>query len=153
MLGGGGFPNNKIIGGYDFGANDPDPFHGGHPHGTCCSGIAAGSLGFVGDYIGGVAYSSGIYGLKISVGMGGPLTNAALAAWDWCITHRNDDPSRPIVANSNSWGGYMFDDPAAADAFSWIYLELILAGGNVKGRIRRRGLRYNRPGYRLFEYG
>jgi subtilisin family serine protease len=118
MLGGGGFPNNKIIGGYDFGANDPDPLHEGHPHGTCVSGIAAGSLGFVGDYIGGVAYNSGIYGLKISVGMGGPLTNAALAAWDWCITHRNDDPSKPIVANSNSWGGAMFSDPAAADAFS-----------------------------------
>jgi parallel beta-helix repeat protein len=118
MLGNGGFPNSKIIGGYDFGSNDPDPFHEGVAHGTCCAGIAAGSLGHHGDYIGGVAYNSHIYGLKISVGFGGPLTGAALAAWDWCITHRNDDPYHPIKAISNSWGGGIFNDPAAADASS-----------------------------------
>ncbi|HEX42407.1 MAG TPA: hypothetical protein ENN81_10170, partial [Phycisphaerales bacterium] len=119
MLGGGGFPNAKIIGGYDFGNNDPDPLHEGHPHGTCCAGIAAGSLGMVGDYIGGVAPGAGIYGLKISIGMGGPLTNAAVAAWDWCVTHRDDNPAKPIRVISNSWGGGgPIDDPAVADGMS-----------------------------------
>jgi len=119
MLGGGGFPNSKVIGGYDFGSDDPDPLHGGMAHGTCCAGIAAGSLGSVGDYIGGVAYNARIYALKISVGTGPPLLGAALAAWDWCITHRNDDPANPIKVMSNSWGvGIPFSDPAVADAYS-----------------------------------
>ena len=59
MLGGGGFPNVKVIGGYDFGDGDPDPIPGGltlnSAHGTCCAGLAAGDLGVFGDYIGGVA--------------------------------------------------------------------------------------------------
>jgi hypothetical protein len=119
MLGGGTFPNNKVIGGYDFGSNDPDPMPEGEAHGTCCAGIVAGSLGHVGDYIGGVAFNARIYALKISVGMGPPLTDAALAAWDWCITHRNDNPAYPIKAMSNSWGrGIPFDDPVVADAYS-----------------------------------
>ncbi|NIR67461.1 MAG: S8 family serine peptidase, partial [candidate division Zixibacteria bacterium] len=133
MLGGGGFPNSKIVGGYDFGSNDPDPLHEGHPHGTCCAGIAAGTLGHHGDYIGGVAYNSHIYGMKISVGMGGPLTSACLAAWDWCITHRNDDPYHPIKAISNSWGGAIFNDPAAADAYSPSYA--VVADAAVKAGI------------------
>ena len=46
-LGGPGFPNAKVIGGYDFADDDPDPFddqYGSvHDHGTHVSGIAAGS--------------------------------------------------------------------------------------------------------------
>ncbi len=119
FLSGGVFPNAKVIGGYDFGSNDNDPMPEGMAHGTCCAGIAAGSLGHVGDYIGGVAYGARIYALKISVGMGGPLTDAALAAWDWCVTHRNDHPDYPIKAMSNSWGvGIPFDDPVVGDAYS-----------------------------------
>ena len=46
MLGGTEFfPNAKVIGGYDFGSNDYDPMPQGHPHGTACAGIAAGSFG------------------------------------------------------------------------------------------------------------
>jgi subtilisin family serine protease len=36
MLGGGGFPNGKVLGGYDFGNNDADPIAVGEAHGTCC---------------------------------------------------------------------------------------------------------------------
>ncbi len=41
-LGGGGFPNNKVIGGYDFADNDSDPMDK-DGHGTHVSGIIAGS--------------------------------------------------------------------------------------------------------------
>ncbi|MGD8499366.1 MAG: right-handed parallel beta-helix repeat-containing protein, partial [Phycisphaerales bacterium] len=120
MLGGGGFPNTKVIGGYDTAMNDRDPMPVVEPHGTACAGIAAGSLGVFGDYIGGVAPNAKIYALKIGTDAGALTTNAALAAWDWCITHRNDDPANPIKAISNSWGIYSlpFDDPVVADAFS-----------------------------------
>jgi PKD repeat protein len=105
-LGGGGFPNGKVIGGYDFGDNDADPIPGGEAHGTACAGIAAGDLGTVGDYIGGVAYGSKLYALKITSGPGGTASTADMvAAWDWCVTHKDDNPSFPIMVISTSFGG------------------------------------------------
>ena len=105
-LGGGGFPNSKVIGGYDFGDNDADPIPNTQAHGTCCAGIAAGDLGTVGDYIGGVAPGAKLYACKISYGTtGSALNDAMVAAWDWCVTHRNDNPTNPIMVISTSFGG------------------------------------------------
>ncbi len=104
-LGGGGFPNSKVIGGYDFGDNDADPIPNGQAHGTCCAGIAAGDLGTVVDYIGGVAYGAKLYALKITSGTSLNATNDALvAAWDWCVTHKNDNTNFPIMVISTSAG-------------------------------------------------
>jgi hypothetical protein len=119
-LGGGSFPNSKVIGGYDTADNDADPRPSTVAHGTCCAGIAAGLTGSVGDYIGGVAYNAKLYALKISPDLSdSPDTAAELAAWDWCITHRNDDPANPIKVISNSWGipGLPFNNKALADAY------------------------------------
>jgi len=69
QLGGPGYPNAKVIGGYDFGLNDPDPRPGPSlqdRHGTAVAGIAAGGLVEVGDYVGGVAPNAKIYALKVS---------------------------------------------------------------------------------------
>jgi PKD repeat protein/subtilisin family serine protease len=105
-LGGGGFPNAKVLGGYDFGDNDANPIPSGEAHGTACAGIAAGELGTVGDYIGGVAPAAKLYALKITSGPGGSATTADMvAAWDWCVTHKNDNPSFPIMVISTSFGG------------------------------------------------
>lgn len=105
-LGGGGFPNSKVIGGYDCGDDDNDPMDG-NGHGTACAGIAAGDLGTVGDYIGGVAYSARLYAVKIShgTGGGGAYTSDMIEGWEWCITHQNDDPNNPIMIISTSFGG------------------------------------------------
>ncbi|RKZ27160.1 hypothetical protein DRQ26_03445, partial [bacterium] len=120
-LGNGGFPNFKVIGGTDTGMGDNDPMAAGVAHGTCCAGIAAGDLGTVGDYIGGVAYNSKLYALKADIDNSGGMftTNALLAAWDWCITHQYDDPANPILVMSNSWAlyGFPFSSAAAADQF------------------------------------
>jgi len=105
-LGGGGFPNTKVIGGHDFGDNDGNPIPGGNAHGTACAGIAAGDLGTTGDYIGGVAPNAKIYALKITSGSSGSASDADIvAAWDWCVTHKNDDPANPILVISTSFGG------------------------------------------------
>lgn len=105
-LGGGGFPNSKVLGGYDFGDDDSDPMTGGQAHGTACAGIAAGDLGTVGDYIGGVAHNAKLYALKISPGGTGSATSdAMIAAWNWCVTHKNDNPAYPIMVISTSFGG------------------------------------------------
>ena len=105
-LGGGGFPNSKVIGGYDTGQDDFDPMDG-HGHGTACAGIAAGDIAVVGDYIGGVAYNARLYALKITstTSGGGALESDMVEAWEWCITHQNDDPSNPIMIISTSFGG------------------------------------------------
>lgn len=119
-LGGGGFPNSKVIGGYDTGDVDNDPMPASEAHGTACAGIAAGGLGTVGDYIGGVAYNAKIYALKITTDTGTWPTDSTLAAWDWCLTHKDDNPANPILVISNSWGTLtdFFDNSADADAYS-----------------------------------
>ncbi len=108
-LGGGGFPNAKVIGGYDFGDNDADPRPhalSGDAHGTACAGLAAGDTGTVGDYIGGVAPGAKLYALKITGGTSGTADSSALiAAWEWAITHQYDDPANPILVISTSFGG------------------------------------------------
>ena len=105
-LGGGGFPNSKVIGGYDCGENKPDPMpRPTQSHGTCCAGIAAGDLGTVGDYIGGVAYNAKLYAVKISRAAGDATNEAMIAGWEWCITHQNDNPANPIKIISTSFGG------------------------------------------------
>jgi subtilisin family serine protease len=118
QLGAGEFPNNKVIGGYDTGDEDNDPmdFNG---HGTCCAGIAAGDIANVGDYVGGVAPGAKLYALKISFGDGGSAyASDMIEAWEWCITHREDDPQHPIMIISTSFGGGQYstacDDTLAA---------------------------------------
>jgi subtilisin family serine protease len=104
-LGGGGFPNNKVIGGYDCGDDDNNPMDA-NGHGTACAGIAAGDMGTVGNYIGGVAYSAKLYAVKVSFGTdGSAYTSDMIEGWEWCITHQYDDPSNPIMIISTSLGG------------------------------------------------
>jgi hypothetical protein len=105
-LGGGGFPNPKVIGGYDTGQNDDDPMDG-NGHGTACAGIAAGDLGFEGDYIGGVAFNAKLYALKITSNTtgGSAYESDMIEAWEWCVTHQYDDPQNPIMIISTSFGG------------------------------------------------
>jgi subtilisin family serine protease len=107
MLGNGGFPNSKVIGGYDYGDGDSDPApHSLQAHGTCCAGIAAGDLNDTGDYIGGVAHNAKLYALKITPGSEGyAYDDAMVAAWNWCVSHKDDDPNNPIMVISTSFGG------------------------------------------------
>lgn len=103
-LGNGGFPNSKVIGGYDTGDDDNDPMDL-DGHGTACAGISAGNLGSDGDYIGGVAWGAKLYALKISYGSGGSAyASDMIEAWEWCITHQYDDPDNPILIINTSFG-------------------------------------------------
>ena len=118
-LGNGGFPNSKVIGGYDTGQNDTDPMDG-NGHGTSCAGIAAGDLGNTGDYIGGVAYNAKLYALKITYNSAGGKANTSdmVEAWEWCVTHQNDDPNNPIMIISTSFGGGRYYSQASCNAHS-----------------------------------
>ena len=126
-LGNGGFPNDKVIGGYDTGDDDSDPmdFQG---HGTACAGISAGDLGTRGDYIGGVAWGAKLYALKISHGRGGSayLSNM-IEAWEWCIAHQYDDPYHPILIINTSFGGGGYTEICDAES-----LAMTAAAANAK---------------------
>lgn len=139
MLGGAAFPNAKVIGGRDFGDNDDDPMDC-QGHGTKCAGLAAGSLGIIGNYIGGMAYNAKIYALKIvsACNSSAPSSNIT-AAWDWCVTHKNDDPNNPIMVISTSFGGGRYYEPcdsanpsrtAAANAAVAAGITLFCSSGN-----------------------
>ena len=138
-LGNGGFPNSKVIGGYDFGDNDSNPMDL-QGHGTGVSGIAAGDLGTVGDYIGGMAYGAKLYALKISIGATDSASSSAMAsAWDWCVLHQYDDLKNPIMVINTSFGSgrysgncdsdYKLLADAAANAMA-AGISLVVASGN-----------------------
>jgi hypothetical protein len=119
-LGGGGFPNSKVIGGYDFGDYDGNPFPDcGGAHGTCCAGIAAGDVGTAGDYIGGVAYGAKLYALKVEDSSGYISSDDVIAAWDWCVSHKNDNPSYPILVISTSLGSGRYYSTCDSSHFSY----------------------------------
>ncbi|MBF0550271.1 MAG: S8 family serine peptidase, partial [Deltaproteobacteria bacterium] len=138
-LGGGSFPNSKVIGGYNFGDLNADPMDC-QGHGTACAGIAAGDMGEEGDYIGGVAPEAKIYALKIIQGCeGSAVTSGIVDAWDWCVTHKNDNPAYPIMVISTSFGGGYYtascdqDRPAFATAASSAVangITLFVSSGN-----------------------
>ncbi len=130
-LGNGTFPNDKVIGGYDFGSNDADPMPVGVAHGTSCAGIAAGDITSSGDFIGGVAPGAKLYALKVSDDDAENMTNeAVLNAWDWCLTHQYDDPNNPIMVISNSFGSDSFSSvcDTASSAFTLMVEQLNTAG-------------------------
>ena len=106
----GGFPNAKVIGGYDFGELKDDPMDR-QGHGTACAGIVAGEpCADCGDYIGGVAQDAKLYALKVTSTPTGVSagSDAFIAALDWVVTHQYDDPDHPIMVVSISMGGDMF---------------------------------------------
>ena len=139
-LGGTNFPNGKVIGGYDVGDSDPNPLPTSVAHGTACAGIAAGNISTNGDYIGGVAPQAKLYALKITSGLSDSASDAdIIAAWDWCITHKNDDPNNPILVISTSFGGGRFNHVCDGDASGYATaaanvasagITLVVASGN-----------------------
>ena len=126
QLGNGGFPNSKVIGGYNTGDKKDDPAPQGQPHGTECAGTAAGDIPpdgtyAAGDFQGGVAPGAKIYALKISYGQTGQANDSAIyKAWDWCVTNKNKDANNPLLVISTSFGGGQYStntdvmDPAGA---------------------------------------
>ena len=131
-LGNGGFPNTKVIGGYDTGDDDSNPMDL-QGHGTACAGIAAGDLGTQGDYIGGVAWGAKLYALKISRGSGSSAyVSDMIEAWEWCITHQYDDSDNPILIINSSFGVASFGSGRFTGYCDSASLAMTTAAANAK---------------------
>nr|WP_321403847.1 S8 family serine peptidase [uncultured Desulfobacter sp.] len=117
-LGDGSFPNDKVIGGYDFGDGDAYPMDA-NGHGTSCAGIAAGdpvTSGSSGQYAGGVAPCAKLYALKIVEGSSSEAsTSTIISAIEWCIDHQNDNGDYPIKVINISFGGGAYTSPCDTD--------------------------------------
>ena len=82
-----GFPNDKIIGGYDYGDNDPDPMD--------CDGHGTGMVLIATTW---VAPEAKAFAFKICPGCchkDPDWISKMLAAWDWCVSQRKTDPAYP----------------------------------------------------------
>lgn len=125
-LGGGSFPNSKVIGGANFGDIAGIPPLDLNGHGTAVAGIAAGdSVGTT--FSGGVAPGARLYALKIVTGSGSTALDSAIqAAWDWCVTHQDDAPAHPIMVINTSFGGGKDSSPSLS-------LSFILSSAAVDG--------------------
>lgn len=104
-----GFPNDKIIGGYDYGDNDPDPMD--------CYGHGTGMVLIATTW---VAPEAKAYAFKICPGCchkDPQWISKMLAAWDWCVTHKNENPAYPIVAINVSWDNNVYSGEVCDKAY------------------------------------
>ncbi len=132
MLGGGGFPNTKVIGGIDTGDDDADPFDL-YGHGTAVAGIAAGNIPtvLVSDYMGGVAPGAKLYAVKIShsddygTPTGYAWTSDIIEAIEWCITHQYDDTLAPIMIANVSFGLGSYSSACDTDSYAEVGVETV----------------------------
>jgi beta propeller repeat protein len=108
-LGGGGFPNAKVVGGWDFVNSDADPMDD-NGHGTYVAGIAAGT----GSTYRGIAPGAKLIALKVLDSSGLGYTSEIIAALQWCVTHKAEFNIK--VANLSLSDSAEWRDPADCDA-------------------------------------
>ena len=130
-LGGGGFPNEVVIGGYDLANDDADP-RDPFGHGTAVAGIIAGRP--TGGFAGGAAPEARLYALKISPDSSSTAkTSTLIKAYEWILDRLAEGAGPPIGAINTSFGGGYYasacddEEPALAAVIS----QLTASGATV----------------------
>ena len=107
-------------------------------HGTHMAGIIAGNdpSTLLGQRFQGVAPGARLTSLKVGSAEGAVDVSQVVAAIDWVVTHRNDDPSNPIRVLNLSYGtdgvqDYRLDPLTHAVENAWrAGIVVVVAGGN-----------------------
>ncbi|MDX2175689.1 MAG: S8 family serine peptidase [Candidatus Sumerlaeia bacterium] len=136
MLGGGGFPNSKVVSGVDTaGAGDTNPRNPSGAHGTACAGIAAGTSpgSAIGDYTGGVAPDAKIAAVKVFPDGESQLASNVdvVEGMNWCITNQFASAQNPIRVISMSLGGGRYGSASSCDSANPSYLSAANAAANA----------------------
>ncbi|HWG99498.1 MAG TPA: S8 family serine peptidase [Pilimelia sp.] len=106
-----------------------------HGHGTHLAGIIAGRAGD-GSGFTGVAPGATLTSVKVGAAAGITDVSQVIAAIDWVVAHRNDDPARPIRVLSLSYGtdgtqDYRLDPLTHAVENAWrAGIVVVTAAGN-----------------------
>ena len=130
-LGGGGFPNEVVIGGYDLAnddSNPSDPFG----HGTAVAGIIAGRP--TDGFSGGAAPAAQLYALKISPDTSSTAeVSTLIKAYEWILDRLAEGDGPPVGAINTSFGGGYY--PSACDeeepALAVVVSQLTASGATV----------------------
>jgi serine protease AprX len=105
-------------------------------HGTHLAGIIAGRDNTAGTGFRGIAPDAKLTSIKVGAANGSVDVTQVMAALDWVVKHRNDDPANPIKVINLSYGtdgsNQLGTDPlvAAVDNAYKAGILVVVAGGN-----------------------
>jgi serine protease AprX len=132
-----GLSRTRVVVGPDLSLEGQSPalrYSDTYGHGTHLGGIIAGTPD--GSGFGGVAPGATLTSVKVGAAAGIVDVSQVIAAIDWVVEHRDDDPSRPVRVINLSYGtdsaqGYQVDPLAHAVENAWrAGIVVVAAAGN-----------------------
>lgn len=132
-----GLPAAQIVNGPDLSVESQSPalrYHDTNGHGTAMAGIIVGDDPTTGYR--GVAPKAKLTSIKVAAADGSVDVTQVMAAVDWVVEHRNDDPANPIRIINLAYGtdstqSYLSDPLTKAVENAWAKgLTVVVAAGN-----------------------
>jgi serine protease AprX len=102
-----GLTSGNVVNGPDLSLESQVPgllHKDGYGHGTHMAGIIAGRDNLTGTGFRGIAPDAKLTSIKVGMSDGAVDVSQMLAAIDWVVAHRNDDPNNPIRVINLSYG-------------------------------------------------
>jgi serine protease AprX len=139
-----GLTSGNIVNGPDLSLESqvPSLLHkDGYGHGTHLAGIIAGRDNTTGTGFRGVAPDARLTALKVGMSNGAVDVTQVIAAVDWVVEHRNDDPKNPIKILNLSYGTdstqSFLSDPLSAAVGNAVKagVTVVVAAGNTGSKI------------------
>jgi serine protease AprX len=139
-----GLTSGNIVNGPDLSLESqvPSLLHkDGFGHGTHMAGIIAGRDNTTGTGFRGIAPDAKLTSIKVGMSNGAVDVSQMLAAIDWVVKHRNDDPANPIRVINLSYGTDSImpgmDNPLGLALMNaWqAGIVVVVASGNTGGQV------------------
>jgi serine protease AprX len=139
-----GLTSGNIVNGPDLSLESQVPSllrKDGYGHGTHMAGIIAGRDNTTGTGFRGIAPDAKLTSIKVGMSNGAVDVSQMLAAIDWVVEHRNDDPANPIRVINLSYGTDSLmqnpENPLSLALFNaWkAGIVVVVASGNTAGQV------------------